>query len=356
MTTSRAVSPITSRATSQPMAQPMSQAGPRTAAQADVGTSSGAGVDAPAVGRGSSLAAAVRGSVSMMFVGSVVALTGGVLRFAPVFAVQSLRYACAAIALVVFVRVFRARLVLPRGREWIWIAAGSTTGLVAFNVALVIGAAHADPAVLGAAVACVPVVLAVLSPLLRRRAPSLRIVAAAVVVALGAVAVEGGGHADGVGIAMAVLLMLCEAAFTLLGARVIDRVGSWTYSLATTSIAALACGAISVGFERTQWSQLISAPVLIGILYAGAIATAASYVLWFTSVGRVGAAVTGLTGGFAPPAAALLGVLFGADLPSPIGWIGMVAIAAGLAWGFAAPRRGRPGRGGRTARALARIR
>ncbi|NNC11811.1 DMT family transporter [Planctomonas sp. JC2975] len=319
MTTSRATLRTASRAADQVDADP-------------------AGVAGATARRGSHLAAAVRGSVSMMFVGSVVALTGGVLRFAPVFAVQSLRYALAAIALLVFVRVFRARLVLPHGREWIWIVAGSATGLVAFNVALVVGTAHADPAVLGAAVACVPVVLAVLSPLLRRRAPSLRIVAAAVVVALGAVAVEGGGHADGLGIAMAVVLMLCEAAFTLLGARVIDRVGSWTYSLATTTIAAVACGAISVGFERAHWPELLSVPVLLGIVYAGAIATASAYVLWFTSVGRVGAAVTGLTGGFAPPTAALLGVLFGADLPSPIGWMGMAAIAVGLAWGFAAPR------------------
>ena len=36
----------------------------------------------------------------------------------------------------------------------------SASGLLLFNVALVHGARHAEPAVLGVAVACVPVVLA----------------------------------------------------------------------------------------------------------------------------------------------------------------------------------------------------
>jgi drug/metabolite transporter (DMT)-like permease len=288
------------------------------------------------------LAAAARGAGAMALAGSVVAITGGVLRVAPLFAVQSLRYACAALALVVFALAFRVRLVVPRGTEWVWLVPGSATGLVAFKVALVIGSAHADPAVLGAAVACVPIVLAVVSPLTRRRAPSVRIVVAAVVVALGAVAVEGGGHADGLGVAMAIVLMLCEAVFTLFGARVIGRLGPWTYSLGTTAIAAIGCGVISVVGERDQWQQLASWPMVLGILYAGAIATAVSYVLWFSSVGRVGAAVTGLTSGFAPPAAALVGLLFGASPPTPLGWLGMVAIGAGLAWGFSSPKAGVP--------------
>ncbi|GAB3800600.1 DMT family transporter [Humibacter antri] len=284
------------------------------------------------------IAAGARGAVSMVLVGSVVALTGGVLRYAPVFAVQALRYAAAAVALAVFARVFRARLVMPKGAEWFWIAAGAATGLVVFNVALVIGTAHADPAVLGAAVACVPIVLAVASPLMHRSAPSVRVVVAAVIVAGGAMAVEGGGHADAIGIAMAVILMICEALFTLFGARVIGRIGAWTFSLGTTSVAALGCAVVSVFLERSQWHSVATLPVGLGIVYAGAIATATAYVLWFSSVGRVGAAITGLTSGFAPPTAALLGTIFGSAMPTWIGWLGMVAIACGLAIGFAEPR------------------
>ena len=47
------------------------------------------------------------------------------------------------------------------------------TGLVLFNVALVAGSRHAEPAVLGVAVACVPPVLAVIGPLQEDRGRAL---------------------------------------------------------------------------------------------------------------------------------------------------------------------------------------
>ncbi len=60
----------------------------------------------------------------------------------------------------------------PRGAEWLWLAGVVADRLVVFNVALVRGAAHAEPAVLGVAVACVPVLLAVVGPFLEGRGPA----------------------------------------------------------------------------------------------------------------------------------------------------------------------------------------
>src|SRR5262249_27897412 len=72
----------------------------------------------------------------------------------------------------------------------------AATGLVLFNVAIVRGVAHAEPAVIAVAVACVPILLGVLGPLLERRAPRRHVLLGAAVVTAGSVLVVGGGVAD----------------------------------------------------------------------------------------------------------------------------------------------------------------
>ena len=84
----------------------------------------------------------------------------------------------------------------PRaGRELPWLAGVAGLGLVLFNVALVRGSEHAEPAVIGVAVACVPLVLALLGPLLEGRPPQPGLLLAAAVVTAGVVCVQGGGAA-----------------------------------------------------------------------------------------------------------------------------------------------------------------
>ncbi len=60
----------------------------------------------------------------------------------------------------------------PRGTDWLWLAAVAAAGLVLFNVAIVRGVAHAEPAVIGVAVAMVPIALAVAGPLAAGRRPA----------------------------------------------------------------------------------------------------------------------------------------------------------------------------------------
>src|SRR5579863_10475586 len=105
------------------------------------------------------------GAGAMICVGGSVAVSG-VLAGAPAFTAEALRYALACLILVALARLTGRRLARPRGAEWLWLAGITATGLVLFNVALVAGSKHAEPAVLGVAVACVPALLAVLGPVL----------------------------------------------------------------------------------------------------------------------------------------------------------------------------------------------
>ncbi|WP_157163143.1 hypothetical protein [Actinoalloteichus spitiensis] len=167
---------------------------------------------------GPSWSGALPGLGGMVLLGGTVAVTGATHHL-PTFAVQSARYAVAALGVVVVARCLRVRLVPPRGSELVWVVAGALSGLVLFTLAVVLGTRHTEPGVFGAAVACVPVVLAVAGPLARGGRPSARLVTGAVVVSAGAVAVAGWSRADIPGVLLAASLPACEAAFTLFGAQ-----------------------------------------------------------------------------------------------------------------------------------------
>ena len=151
----------------------------------------------------------------------------------------ALRYAIACLILVVVSRLTGRRLIMPCGAEWLWLSGVAAGGLVLFNVALVAGSRHAEPAVLGVAVACVPALLAVIGPLLEGSRPRAALVAAALVVTCGAVLVQGLGRTDAIGVAWAAVVFGCEAAFTLLAIPVLGRHGPWGVSVHATWLAAV---------------------------------------------------------------------------------------------------------------------
>lgn len=166
------------------------------------------------------------GAAGMALVGSSVSVSHALVD-APLFAVQSVRYAAAALLLFALARAARVPVLRPRGREWLWLGGIATSGLVLFNVAVVRGVAHAEPAVIAVAVASVPVLLGVIGPFLEGRRPSRRVMLAAPVVVAGAVLVQGTGRTDAAGVAWAALALACEAAFTLLAVPVLRRHGAW---------------------------------------------------------------------------------------------------------------------------------
>lgn len=280
------------------------------------------------------------GLAGMVLLGSSVAVIDATQHL-PVLGVQAARYAVAAVALAVLARAFGIRLVLPRRGDIGWVIAGAMSGLVAFNLATIVGTRHAEPGLLGAAVACIPVALAVAGPLSQRRRPSPRVMTGAIIVSIGAVAVTGWGRGDVIGILMAVSLIGFETGFTLLGARALPRMGPWSYSAATAVVAAIVFAALAAIIERPALASFAEPATVAAILYLGAVATAVAFVLWFTGVQRLGPGTIGLCAGIAAPSAALIAALLGAPMPSLGAWLGMAVIAVGLVVGFL-PRSRRP--------------
>jgi drug/metabolite transporter (DMT)-like permease len=275
----------------------------------------------------------VAGAAGMTFVGGSVAAST-VLVDAPLFTVQALRYAVACLLLLGFARARGVRLVAPRGADWLWLLGVTAAGLVVFNIALVHGARHAEPAVLGVAVSCVPLLLAVLGPLLEKRRPSPTVLAAALVVTCGAGLVQGVGRSDAIGLGWAVVVLACEAGFTLLAVPLLARHGAIGVSVHTTWLATAMFAVLGVFREGPAAVTRLHADDVLACAYLAVGVTAVAFVLWYTSVARLGAGRAGLLTGIAPIAAATAGVALGAPSPRPLVWAGIATVVAGLSLGL----------------------
>ena len=277
------------------------------------------------------------GAAAMVCVGGSVAVSS-VLAGAPVFTAEAVRYGAACLILIALARLAGRRLTWPRATEWLWLSGIGVTGLVMFNLALVEGSGHAEPAVLGVAVACVPAVLAMVGPLLEGTRPRTAAVAAALIVTCGAGLVQGLGRTDAIGVAWAVVVFGCEAAFTLLAIPVLGRHGPWGVSVHATWLATVMFAVLGVVREGPEAVTKLTRADWLAVGYLAVAVTAVAFVLWYSSVGRLGASRAGLLTGIAPVAAAVSGVLLGGPAPRPLVWAGIAVVASGLALGF---RKGR---------------
>jgi drug/metabolite transporter (DMT)-like permease len=203
------------------------------------------------------------------------------------------------------------------------------------------GTAHAKPAVIGVAVAAVPLVLALAGPLVGGTRPSAAVVAGAAVVSVGAALVSGGGRTDLAGLGWAAVVLAGEVAFTLLAVPVLGRLGPWAVALHTVWIAAVMLAVLAVVVEGPAAVVTLDAGDLLAAAHLAVVVTALAFVLWYTAVTRLGADRAGLFTGVVPVAAAAGGVLLGASIPAPVVWAGMGLVAAGLVIGLAAGTKSR---------------
>lgn len=277
------------------------------------------------------------GTVAMCLLGASVGVSRS-LTPAPLFTSQALRYVAAGLALLVVAKRAGVVVVRPRGTEWLWLSAIAATGLVLFNVALVRGLRHAEPAVLAVAVACVPIVLGVVGPLLERRAPSRRILIAAATVTAGSALVEGTGRTDAIGLLYAAGVLACEACFTLLAVPVLPRHGAWGVSIHSVWIGALMFTVLGCATEGPGSLARITASQWAALAYLALMVTTVAFICWYSTVAALGPGTAGVLTGIAPVAAALAGVVLYGRAPALSVWFGILVVFCGLAVGLARGR------------------
>ena len=286
------------------------------------------------------MSATVKGSLlaaaAFALVGSLVAASDSVESY-PLAEGQFLRYLLAATALLA---IARGRLPRLGAREALGLTALAATGLVLFNVFVVAGVRETDPATIGVIVGCVPVVLALAGPLLERRPVSGRVLIAALVVAAGAAGVQWtDGTITRAGLALALGALGCEAAFSLLAAPHLARLGPLAVS-AYACILALPLLAL--------WSVVAGGPHLpvpgaaeaAALAYLGLAVTTAGFLCWYTAVKILGVERAGLLSGVLPVSALVCSAAIGAAQVTPARLAAVAVVAAGITLGVrvTAPR------------------
>ncbi|MGH9270973.1 MAG: EamA family transporter [Ilumatobacteraceae bacterium] len=257
----------------------------------------------------------------------------------PRYTAQAVRYVVATVVLVACDRRYgSARLRRPAGSEWWWLVGSATVGLTAYNLAVLQAVEHAEPAVVGTIVACVPLVLAIGAPLIQRGRVPIGVVAAAVVVVVGAVTVVGGGRSSVAGVTWSFVALTGEAGFTLLAVPVLARLGAFSVATHTTWIAAGQLLVLAVVLDGGQALVVPDIAVVLAVTTLVAL-TAAAFVLWFMAVEAVGGALAGLAAGIIPVAAAVTGLAVGLTTLNGRVALGTVLVAAGIVGGLAAAGR-----------------
>jgi drug/metabolite transporter (DMT)-like permease len=115
-------------------------------------------------------------------------------------------------------------------------------------------------------VGAVPVVLALVGPLLERSRPSGRVLVAALVVVAGATIATGLGSGSPTGLLFAVGALACEACFSLLAIPLLPKLG-------TVRVSAYTAGAFLLWYDALPLLGADRAGLFAGMVPVGAIAT-----------------------------------------------------------------------------------
>jgi drug/metabolite transporter (DMT)-like permease len=279
------------------------------------------------------------GAASAMFLVGTLAAVSSVINHYPLYGGQALRYAIAAAILFAVARAKGLGLVRPTPREGLLLLTLTATGLVLFNVCVVQATRHASPTLVGTTVGTVPVVLALVGPLLARSRPSGRVLVAAAVVVAGATITTGLGKGGLTGLLYAVGALACEACFSLLAIPLLPKLGpvrvsAYTQAVAVPSLLVAGILADGGGILRTP-----TAAEAAGLLYLGTVVSAGAFFLWYDALPRLGADRAGLFAGLVPVGAIVTTVVLGLGTPTATDLAGAALVVAGLTVGLVPGRR-----------------
>jgi drug/metabolite transporter (DMT)-like permease len=277
----------------------------------------------------------------MVLVGSSVAVSQLLLDF-PVLTGQAIRYAIAAAALLLIARFFprfgagSARR--PRPREAAVLLGLAAIGLAGFNICVLTGLRHADPAVVGTFIGAAPLGLALLGPLQSRARPTPRLLAAAAIVVAGTAVVHGSGRADALGVAASAGALAAEVAFSMLAALVLPRLGAVRVSAysCTLAVPLLLLGAAVTG-EPAHWRSP-TRPEWLALAYLATFMTVLAFLAWFTGLQRLGVDRAGVLVGVMPLATLATAAVMAGSWPAAGQVLGVLTVAAGLGLGLTAGR------------------
>ncbi|MFE3019844.1 DMT family transporter [Streptomyces sp. NPDC059256] len=248
---------------------------------------------------------------------------------------QAVRYALAFLLLLPLLggRAALGPVAALRPGQWGRIALLAGVGMVGFNLAILAAERTAEPAVPGVFVGCAPVVVAVLVPLVDRRRPTRPVLWGALLVAVGALTVQGWGRTDTAGIVWSVAALIGEVGFAVLAAPVLRPLGPRLLTACVCAVAAVESTIIGLVLDGSGFVRMPDGAEAAALVWQAAIVTVIGFVTWYMGIQRIGTERATLFTGVIPVTAALTAPLVGAGTFGAAQAAGGVLVGCGAALG-----------------------
>lgn len=282
----------------------------------------------------------VQATFATLLVGSGVT-TASLLKDASPLLTQGMRYTIGALFLIpLVVREEKVDSRLTKV-DYLHLLLVAGLGVVAFSTLGIIALRHIDPSGLAIIIGAAPIAIGIFGPIIDKRRPTLRPIIGAVVVLLGTAIVEGNSSASLIGIALALVVMACDASFSIFSVGVVKKIGPYRLSLITISFGAV----VLLGYEAVTGDLRLASLThreYIIIAYQGVFSTFGAFALWYQGMSRVKIESIGLFPGLIPVGALITTFFVGlAPKRGVIDALGVAISVAGIAFGLTKGRWGK---------------
>ncbi|MGI5273547.1 DMT family transporter [Nonomuraea sp. CA-218870] len=275
----------------------------------------------------------VAGAALAMFCVGTLAGVSDLVGDYPVYGGQAVRYAFAAVVLVAVTRVMGLRFVRLTAREWLLLGALALTGLALFNVFVIESARAAGPVLVGTVLGTVPLWLSFAGG---RPAP--RLLAGAGVVVAGATLATGLGSGTLTGLLWALGALAGEICFSLLALPLLPKLGAIRVSTYATVLAVPVLAVIGLAREGSGMLRVPTLTEALGFGYLAVVVTVLAFLLWYTSLPKLGPGRAGLFAGLIPVGAIVTGLVLGIATPSAYDLAGAGLVIVGILVGLGRSR------------------
>ncbi len=272
----------------------------------------------------------------MLLVGSNVGIGKSIVAFLPVPLFALLRFVIALAVLWPLLRLSRMRRV--KRDEWINLFLQALFGTFGFTL-LMLGGVHRTSAVAaGVITSTIPAVVALFAWLFLRERPDARAFAS-IALAIAGIAVVNLAHADAgsqnpgslAGNLMVLGAVCCESLYVILSRRLTQTLAPLEICAYTHLFGFLLM--LPVGLAGAFSFDYASVPASVWglVVWYGLSASVFSFVLWMMGIRHVPGSIAGVFTAVLPVAAAVYGMVFLGERPTPAHGVALACVVAGIA-------------------------
>ncbi|MBB2999956.1 MAG: DMT family transporter [Paraburkholderia tropica] len=273
---------------------------------------------------------------AMLLVGSNVGIGKSIVAFLPVPLFALLRFVIALAVLWPLLRLSRMRRV--KRDEWINLFLQALFGTFGFTL-LMLGGVHRTSAVAaGVITSTIPAVVALFAWLFLRERPDARAFAS-IALAIAGIAVvnlahtDAGSHNPGslAGNLMVLGAVCCESLYVILSRRLTQTLAPLEICAYTHLFGFLLM--LPVGLAGAFSFDYASVPASVWglVVWYGLSASVFSFVLWMMGIRHVPGSIAGVFTAVLPVAAAVYGMVFLGERPTPAHGVALACVVAGIA-------------------------